>query len=66
MIVMHRKHRVAAGFSLVEMMVAMTIGVLILLAVSEVFINNNRSFTELEKTSRQIENGRVDHPIRIR
>lgn len=58
MIVMHRKPRVAAGFSLVEMMVAMTIGVLILLAVSEVFINNNRSFTELEKTSRQIENGR--------
>ena len=58
MTVMYRKHRVAAGFSLVEMMVAMTIGVLILLAVSEVFISNNRSFTELEKTSRQIENGR--------
>lgn len=50
--------RAVAGFSLVEMMVAMTIGVLILLAVSEVFINNNRTRTEIEKTSRQIENGR--------
>ena len=58
MTAMHQKHRAAAGFSLVEMMVAMTIGVLILLAVSEVFISNNRTFTELEKTSRQIENGR--------
>ncbi|MCQ4347665.1 PilW family protein [Pseudomonas stutzeri] len=54
----HIRHSRSAGFSLIEMMVAMTIGVLILLAVSEVFINNNRTFTELEKTSRQIENGR--------
>lgn len=52
------RYRLAAGFSLIEMMVAMAIGVVILLAVSEVFINNNRTRTEIEKTSRQIENGR--------
>lgn len=45
------------GFSLVEIMVAMVLGVVILLAVSEVFINNNRTRGEIEKTGRQIENG---------
>lgn len=50
--------RAIRGFSLVEMMVAMTLGVLVLLAVSEIFVNNNRTRSEIEKSSRQIENGR--------
>lgn len=54
----YTRYRAAAGFSLIEMMVAMAIGVVILLAVSEVFINNSRTRTEIENTSRQIENGR--------
>lgn len=54
----YMRHRAIAGFSLIEMMVAMAIGVVILLAVSEVFINNNRTRTEIENTTRQIENGR--------
>lgn len=54
----YTRNRAAAGFSLIEMMVAMAIGVVILLAVSEVFINNNRTRTEVENTTRQIENGR--------
>lgn len=45
------------GFSLVEIMVAMVIGVVILLAVSEVFIGNNTTRNEIERTGRQIENG---------
>jgi len=46
------------GFTLVEMMVAMLLGIMILLAVSEVFVNNNRTRVEIENTTRQIENGR--------
>lgn len=46
------------GFTLVEMMVAMLLGIMILMAVSEVFVNNNRTRVEIENTTRQIENGR--------
>lgn len=45
------------GASLIELMVAMVIGLVILLAVSEVFVNNNRIQGEVERTGRQIENG---------
>lgn len=45
------------GFSLVEIMVAMVLGIVILLAVSEVFISNSRTRGEIEKSGRQIENG---------
>lgn len=42
---------------MIELMVAMVIGLVILLAVSEVFVNNNRIRGEVERTGRQIENG---------
>lgn len=45
------------GFSLIEIMVALVLGIVILLAVSEVFVNNSRTRGEIEKTGRQIENG---------
>lgn len=45
------------GFSLIELMVAMVLGIVILLAVAEIFINNSRTRGEIEKTGRQIENG---------
>lgn len=45
------------GFSLVEIMVAMVLGIVILLAVSEIFVSNSRTRGEIEKTGRQIENG---------
>lgn len=45
------------GASLIELMVAMVIGLVILLAVSEVFVNNNRIRGEVERTGRQIESG---------
>jgi len=47
-----------SGFSLIELMVALTLGLIILFAVSELFINNTRVRNELEQGSRQIENGR--------
>ncbi|MDH4570671.1 prepilin-type N-terminal cleavage/methylation domain-containing protein [Pseudomonas sp. BN414] len=45
------------GFSLVEMMIAMVLGLVILLAVSDIFLKDSRVRGEIEKTSRQIENG---------
>nr|WP_298144338.1 PilW family protein [uncultured Pseudomonas sp.] len=53
--IQHRRNR---GFSLVELMVSMTLGLIILLAISELFVNNSRTRSEIERTSRQIENGR--------
>lgn len=45
------------GFSLIEIMVAMTLGLVILFAVSQVFITNSQTSSEIERTGRQIENG---------
>lgn len=45
------------GLSLVELLVAMVIGIVILLAASEVMVSNSRTRGEVERTGRQIENG---------
>ena len=46
------------GFTLVEMMVALTISVVLMLGLTVVFVGNSRSYSENERSSRQIENGR--------
>jgi type IV pilus assembly protein PilW len=46
------------GFSLVELMIASTIGLLILTAMVSVFVSSSQSRDEVDKSSRQIENGR--------
>lgn len=46
------------GYTLVEFMVAMALGLVIMLAVSEIFVNNSQARSEIERVSRQIENGR--------
>lgn len=46
------------GVTLVELMVAMTIGLIIVAGLAVSFANSNRSSRELDSTSRQIENGR--------
>ena len=48
----------ARGFGIVELMIAMALGAVILLAVSELFLSNTRSRAEIEKSGRQMENGR--------
>lgn len=48
----------SSGFSLIELMVALTLGLLILTAVTSVFVATRNTQQELEKSSRQIENGR--------
>jgi type IV pilus assembly protein PilW len=47
-----------AGLSLVELMISITLGLLILSGVLVVFVNTSAARNEVEKTSRQIENGR--------
>ena len=47
-----------AGFTLVELMVAIVISMLIMLALIAVFVNLTRSNSEMAKTNIQIENGR--------
>jgi type IV pilus assembly protein PilW len=46
------------GFSLVELMVAVTLGLFILVGLSTVFLNSARSRDETERSNRQIESGR--------
>ena len=53
-----RPLRRMAGASLIELMIAVTIGMIILTAVALVFVNASSARNEVERTSRQIENGR--------
>src|SRR4051794_7243193 len=46
------------GTTLVELMVAITIGVIVLLALAALFGYNSRTRGEIDKASQQIENGR--------
>jgi type IV pilus assembly protein PilW len=46
------------GFSLVELMVALALAGLVLLGLSAYFVSSSRAFSETERVSRQIENGR--------
>ena len=50
--------RTPGGFSLIEFMIAVTLGLLLILGVTTFFVSTSRSFTEAQKAHRQIENGR--------
>lgn len=54
----HVKKAQQAGLSLVELMVAVTIGLLISAAVIGLFVDMSRTNREMAKTNAQIENGR--------
>jgi type IV pilus assembly protein PilW len=53
-----RPRRGTQGFSLVELMIAMAIGLIVLGAMVAVFANTSASRQEMERSARQIENGR--------
>jgi len=55
---MRRTMRNAYGFSLIELMIAMTIGLLLLSGLALIFVNSSDANRELQKTGQQIENGR--------
>ena len=46
------------GISLIEMMIAMTLGLLVIGAMTTIFINNSQARRELDKAAQQLENGR--------
>ena len=50
--------RLQRGLSLLEMLIALTIGLGLLAALTTVFVNSSRSQAELARASQQIENGR--------
>ena len=45
------------GVSLIELMISITIGLLILVALSTLFVNQSRARIELDKSNRMIDNG---------
>jgi len=51
-------HQSQRGFTLIELMISMVIGLLLLLAVTTLFVNINRNNSEFAKTNILIENGR--------
>ena len=56
----NRKYPVAlqGGFSIVELMIAITLGLLILAGVTTIFVKNSQVRNEVEQSNRQIESGR--------
>ncbi len=48
----------ARGFTLVELMVGLAIGIVVLTAATVAFVNASSARREMEKTNRQMENGR--------
>ena len=50
--------RVPHGFTLVELMVGIALGLIVLAVLSTVFVNVSSNRREMERTGRQIENGR--------
>jgi type IV pilus assembly protein PilW len=46
------------GFTLIELMVSIVVGMVIIASLALLFANNSRARQEMEKTSQQIENGR--------
>lgn len=55
---MPERQHAQQGFTLVELMVAMTIGLLLVLGLGWVFLNSSRTNAELAKMNQQMENGR--------
>lgn len=48
----------SAGFTIIEFMIAMTLSLLVLAALTTAFVASSRSRAEIEKANEQIENGR--------
>ena len=53
-----RARRATRGVSLIELMTAMTIGLMILLGLTSVFVNSSNANREMKNNAEQIENGR--------
>jgi type IV pilus assembly protein PilW len=54
-----RAARRQAGVSILELMIAITIGLFLLAGLVSVFATSNQAYVELGRASQQIENGRL-------
>lgn len=54
----HSIKRSQTGFSLIELMISITIGLLLLAALTTLFVGQSKSRLELDKSNRMIDNGR--------
>lgn len=59
----HHYFRSQSGLSLVELMISLTIGLILLLGITTLIVQQSSTHSELEKSSRQIENGRYASQI---
>ena len=50
-------HPVESGFTIIELLVALTIGLLLLTSMTLIYVSNSSYRTELDRSSRMIENG---------
>lgn len=48
----------SAGFTLAEVMIAITLGLLVVAGLTALFVSNTRAHTEIEQVNRKTENGR--------
>ena len=46
------------GFSLIELMIAITLGLMIMTGLVSIFVKNSQARTEIERSNRQLESGR--------
>jgi type IV pilus assembly protein PilW len=60
---MQTRPALQTGLSLVELMIALTIGLLLLAGLTMIFVNSSEANRELQKTAQQIENGRYASDI---
>jgi len=51
------------GFTLIELMVALTVSLVLLFGLTVIFVGNSRAFSENEKASQQVENARYASAI---
>jgi len=54
----HGNRRFRGGFSLVELMVAMALGLIVLAVLATIFASTSSARAELERSSQQVDNGR--------
>ena len=52
------KRHQQGGFSIIELMIAITLGLLVMAGMSAVFVNSSQARSEIERNNRQIESGR--------
>lgn len=53
-----RSRKLTTGYTLIELMIAITLGLILLAGVATIFVQNNRSFNEIDRANQQVENGR--------